>query len=291
MHLVLQAPGIRHDLIEQAAALVSANRITPLNASAMRLEDIDSSALTEIGQWATTKHVDMAPLEVIRPLHEMKILAMDMDSTLINIECIDEIADMVGKKAEVSAITEAAMRGEITDFSESLRRRVALLQGVAEADLLRVYNERLQLNTGAEKLIRTMKAAGVHVMVVSGGFTFFTEKLRARLGLDSAHANFLEVNHGRLTGRVYGDIVDGNKKAAHLQALAQTLNATPDQRIAVGDGSNDLAMLSHATYSVAYRAKPVLRDAAAFQINYAGLDAILNWFDTKEALQALRQDK
>lgn len=288
MHLVLQAPGIRHDLIEQAAALVSANRITPLNANAMRLEDIDADALAEVQAWATAKHVDIAPLDLIRPLDEMKVLAMDMDSTLINIECIDEIADMVGKKAEVSAITEAAMRGEITDFSESLRRRVALLQGVAETDLLRVYNERLQLNTGAEKLIRAIKAAGVHVMVVSGGFTFFTEKLRARLGLDSAHANFLEVDHGRLTGRVYGDIVDGNKKAAHLQALALSLNATPEQCIAVGDGSNDLAMLKHAAYSVAYRAKPVLQQAAAFRINYTGLDAILNWFDSKNATQASR---
>ncbi len=286
MHLVLQAPGIRHDLIEQAAALVSANRITPLNACAMRLEEIDQSALAELQAWARSKHVDVAALEDIRPLHDMKVLAMDMDSTLINIECIDEIADMVGKKAEVSAITEAAMRGEITDFSESLRRRVALLKGVAETDLLRVYNERLQLNVGAEKLIRTMKAAGVHVMVVSGGFTFFTEKLRARLGLDSAHANVLEVNNGKLTGQVYGDIVDGNKKAAHLRSLALSLNATREQCIAVGDGSNDLAMLSNAAYSVAYRAKPVLQQAAAFQINYAGLDAILNWFDSKDATQA-----
>jgi len=286
MHLVLQAPGIRHDLIEQAAALVSANRITPLNACAMRLEDVDETALPELQDWARTRHVDIAALQIIRPLSAMKVLAMDMDSTLINIECIDEIADMVGKKAEVSAITEAAMRGEITDFSESLRRRVALLKGVAEADLLRVYNERLRLNTGAEKLISAMKAAGVHVMVVSGGFTFFTEKLRARLGLDSAHANVLEVNNGKLTGQVYGDIVDGNKKAAHLRSLALSLNATPEQCIAVGDGSNDLAMLSNASYSVAYRAKPVLQQAAAFQINYAGLDAILNWFDSKDAIQA-----
>ena len=288
MHLVLQAPGIRHDLIEQAAALVSANRITPLNACAMRLEDIDVDALAELQTWAKAKHIDAAALDVIRPLTDMKVLAMDMDSTLINIECIDEIADMVGKKAEVSAITEAAMRGEITDFSESLRRRVALLKGVAEADLLRVYNERLQLNAGAEKLIGAMKAAGVHVMVVSGGFTFFTEKLRARLGLDSTHANVLQVNNGKLTGQVEGDIVDGQKKAEHLQALARSLNATPEQCIAVGDGSNDLTMLSHAGYSVAYRGKPVLQQAAAFRINNAGLDAILNWFDSKDAIQASR---
>ncbi len=279
MHLVLQAPGIRHDLIEQAAALVSANRITPLNACAMRLEEVDETAVAQLQDWAKTRHVDVAALQVIRPLAQMKVLAMDMDSTLINIECIDEIADMVGKKAEVSAITEAAMRGEIKDFSESLCRRVALLKGVPETDLQRVYDERLQLNTGAEKLIRTMKGAGVHVMVVSGGFTFFTEKLRTRLGLDSVHANVLQVNNGKLTGQVVGDIVDGQRKAAHLQALAASLNAMPEQCIAIGDGSNDQEMLSTATYSVAYRAKPVLQKAAAFRINHSGLDAVLNWFE------------
>ena len=279
MHLVLQAPGIRHDLIEQAAALASANRITPLNACAMRLEDIDETAVAQLQTWAKTSHVDIAALPIIRPLAQMKVLAMDMDSTLINIECIDEIAGMVGKKAEVSAITEAAMRGEIKDFSESLCRRVALLKGVAEADLQRVYDERLQLNTGAEKLIRAMKGAGVHVMVVSGGFTFFTEKLRTRLGLDSVHANVLQVNNGKLTGQVLGDIVDGQRKAAHLKALAASLHATAEQCIAMGDGSNDLDMLANAAYSVAYRAKPVLQEAAAFQINYSGLDAVLNWFE------------
>lgn len=289
MHIVLQAPGIRHDLIEQAAALASANRITPLNACAMRLEDVDETALPQLQEWAKTRHVDLAALQTIRPLGEMKVLAMDMDSTLINIECIDEIADMVGKKAEVSAITEAAMRGEIKDFSESLRRRVALLKGVAQADLQRVYDERLQLNTGAEKLIRTMQAAGVHVMVVSGGFTFFTEKLCARLGLASAHANVLQVENGKLTGQVVGDIVDGDRKAAYLKSLAASLNATPAQCIAIGDGSNDLNMLSNAAYSVAYRAKPVLQEAAAFQINYAGLDAVLNWFDSKDAAQAAQR--
>ncbi|MGO1766441.1 MAG: phosphoserine phosphatase SerB, partial [Advenella sp.] len=244
MHLVLQATGIRHDLIEQAAALASANRITPLNACAMRLEDIDETTVEQLQDWARSRHVDIAALQLIRPLAQMKVLAMDMDSTLINIECIDEIAGMVGKKAEVSAITEAAMRGEIKDFSESLCRRVALLKGVPETDLQRVYDERLQLNTGAEKLIRAMKGAGVHVMVVSGGFTFFTEKLRTRLGLDSVHANVLEVNNGKLTGQVIGDIVDGQRKAAHLQTLAASLGATTEQCIAIGDGSNDQEMLS-----------------------------------------------
>ncbi|PJX26203.1 phosphoserine phosphatase SerB [Advenella sp. S44] len=279
MHLVLQATGIRHDLIEQAAALASANRITPLNACAMRLEDIDETTVEQLQDWARSRHVDIAALQLIRPLAQMKVLAMDMDSTLINIECIDEIAGMVGKKAEVSAITEAAMRGEIKDFSESLCRRVALLKGVPETDLQRVYDERLQLNTGAEKLIRAMKGAGVHVMVVSGGFTFFTEKLRTRLGLDSVHANVLEVNNGKLTGQVIGDIVDGQRKAAHLQTLAASLGATTEQCIAIGDGSNDQEMLSNAAYSVAYRAKPVLQKAAAFRINYSGLDAVLNWFE------------
>src|SRR5690606_14459649 len=156
---------------------------------------------------------------------ECKILAMDMDSTLINIECIDEIADMAGRKAEVAAITEAAMRGEITDFAESLRRRVALLEGVAATELERVYNERLRLNAGAERLIESARAAGLKTLLVSGGFTLFTQKLQERLNLDETHANVLEIKNGLLTGKVLGSIVDAQGKADRVNDLARRLGA------------------------------------------------------------------
>ncbi|MFA7669233.1 MAG: phosphoserine phosphatase SerB, partial [Burkholderiaceae bacterium] len=176
------------------------------------------------------------------------------------------------------AITEAAMRGEIKDFSESLRRRVALLEGVPESALLEVYEQRLRLNPGAEQLISAVQKHGLKTLLVSGGFTFFTERLRERLGLDACHANVLEVVDGKLTGHVLGDIVDALGKAAHLGALAADLGAARNQIIAVGDGANDLEMMALAGYSVAYRAKPVVREQAAYALNYSALDAILNWF-------------
>lgn len=211
-------------------------------------------------------------------LADYKLIAFDMDSTLINIECVDEIADAAGRRAEVSAITEAAMRGEIKDFSESLRRRVALLRGVPESALEQVFTQRLRLNPGAEKLIETARGHGLKTLLVSGGFTFFTERLRRGLALDETHANTLEVVDGVLTGRVSGDIVDGAVKARHLRVLAQSLGATPEQIIVLGDGSNDLPMMAQAFYSVAYRAKPVVRAQARFALDVSPLDAVLNWF-------------
>ncbi|NLY64572.1 MAG: phosphoserine phosphatase SerB [Alcaligenaceae bacterium] len=277
-HLILQTAGILGNLVEHAAAIANANSIHNINSCAVRLVDVDPASREEITQWAAKNRVDTAFINHYKPLAEMKVLAMDMDSTLINIECIDEIADMAGRKQQVSAITEAAMRGEIKDFSESLRRRVALLEGVPASALEKVYEERLRLNPGAEKLVQGAKQAGLKVLLVSGGFTFFTQRLQERLGLDETHANTLEVNNGVLTGRVLGDIVDGQAKANYLQALAQKENATPEQCIAMGDGANDLIMMGHAAYSVAYRAKPVVQEQAAYSINYSGLDAVLNWF-------------
>jgi phosphoserine phosphatase len=195
-------------------------------------------------------------------LTDFKAIAFDMDSTLINIECIDEIADAVGKKAEVAAITEAAMRGEITDFKDSLRRRVALLKGVPAQALQEVYDQRLKLNPGAPELINAAKAAGLHTLLVSGGFTFFADRVRERLGMHEAHSNTLEVVGGLLTGRVLGEIVDGEAKKQHLLALCQRLGCAPSQSIAVGDGANDLPMMGVAGLSVAYHAKPKVREQA-----------------------------
>lgn len=209
------------------------------------------------------------------PLSSFKAIAFDMDSTLINIECIDEIADAVGKKAEVAAITEAAMRGEITDFKDSLRRRVALLRGVPAEALREVYDTRLKLNPGATELVAAARSAGLHTLLVSGGFTFFADRVRERLGMHEAHANTLEVDGGLLTGRVLGDIVDGEAKKNHLLALCSRLGCEPRLSIAVGDGANDLPMMGAAGLSVAFHAKPKVREKAMVAINEGGLDRLL----------------
>jgi phosphoserine phosphatase len=214
-----------------------------------------------------------------RTLSDYKLIAFDMDSTLINIECVDEIADAVGKKAEVAAITEAAMRGEITDYKESLRRRVALLQGVTEADMDGVYRDRLRLNPGAAELVKACKAVGMQVLLVSGGFTFFTDRIRDLLGIDYTRSNVLEVQQGVLTGRMvdqpWGDICDGEEKKKMLLQTCAQLGISPLDAIAVGDGANDLPMMGAAGLSVAYHAKPAVRAQATVAINEGGLDRLL----------------
>jgi len=212
-------------------------------------------------------------------LGDFKLIAFDMDSTLINIECVDEIADAAGRKAEVSAITEAAMRGEITDYKDSLRRRVALLKGVPVTALEQVYSQRLQLNPGAETLVLACQAAGLKTLLVSGGFTFFTDRIRDRLRLDAARSNVLEVEAGVLTGRMvdqpWGDICDGEEKRRTLLATCAEMGISAAQAIAMGDGANDLPMMGVAGLSVAYHAKPRVREQAMVAINEGGLDRLL----------------
>ncbi len=275
MNLVVQGEDVDSVALKNLAKLCGASAIEQITPEAFRL--LATHGSDEIARLCTEAQLDWAWVPNGRKLSDFGLFVTDMDSTLINIECIDEIADMQGLKAEVAAITEAAMRGEI-DFRESLTRRVALLAGLSEAALGEVYEQRLQLNPGAERLLRGLKAAGIHTVLVSGGFTYFTDRLKARLRFDEAHANVLEVRDGRLTGHVVGPIVDGDAKAAHLRQARERLGLRSEQVIAAGDGANDIPMLTEAGFGIAYRAKPILRDAADCRLDHVGLDGVLNLF-------------
>src|SRR5690625_993087 len=277
-NLILQSPILDPLVVEKIAALSQGSGVQNLGPTIVRVLDADISVKDKVAALCQQKRVDYAYLEKIHRLNDCKLLAMDMDSTLINIECIDEIADVAGRKAEVAKITEAAMRGEITDYKESLIKRVKLLEGVPEHALETVYNQRLSLNAGAKELVANAKRFGLYTLLVSGGFTFFTQRVKERLQIDQVHANTLEVVGGKLTGRVLGDIVDGTAKANYVKHLANQLNAAPEQMIAIGDGANDLEMMAQAYYSVAYRAKPGVQKQARLALNFSLLDAALNWF-------------
>jgi phosphoserine phosphatase len=262
--LILQAPGADQAALAQIAALAGPRSTTVIHAHALRCDDIDLTPALQktVESAAEAAGVDAAFVDAGLTLADFRLVAMDMDSTLITIECIDEIADMQGLKPQVSAITEAAMRGEL-DFSESLKRRVALLEGLPVEALGRVYEERLRLSMGAEAMLDGVRQAGLKTLLVSGGFTFFTERLKARLGLDYVHANLLEEQDGKLTGRVVGGIVDAEEKMRTVQRVCAEL------------GANDLRMMSIAGLSVAFRAKPVVRSQASVALNVTGLDGIL----------------
>jgi phosphoserine phosphatase len=276
MNLILQ--GLSTDLtaVEGIAKMAGAVRIVQINTGAFRCEGVTfpESAEEELEHACLEAELDYA-FNDGRRLSDFKLLAMDMDSTLITIECIDEIADMQGLKPQVSEITEAAMRGDI-DFGESLALRVALLKGLEASALQRVYDERLQLSPGAERLLTAVKAAGIKTLLVSGGFAYFTDRLKERLGLDMAHSNLLEIDNGKLTGKVTGCIVDAAEKRATVRLACAQFGCDPSQAIVIGDGANDLEMMGVAGLSVAFRAKPVVRKQADIALNFVGLDGILN---------------
>ena len=276
MNLVLQGLGDCQARIERIAALTAPASMTWLSERAVRCEGITfSPALRQtIEVAAQAAQLDATYSIGYHKMSEFKLVAMDMDSTLITIECIDEIADMQGLKKQVSEITEAAMRGEL-DFSASLKRRVALLEGLDASALERVYEERLQLSLGAEEMLKAVKAAGLKTLLVSGGFTFFTDRLKQRLGLDYTHANQLEIIDGRLTGKVIGGIVDAEEKKRTVERVCAELGVPPSQAIVMGDGANDLKMMGISGMSVAFRAKPVVREQANVALNFVGLDGIL----------------
>jgi len=276
MNLVLQGPGADASTLEAIAALASPARLSALSSSALRCEDVASTqdVVDAVQAAALAARVDATFIAAGRTLADFSLVAMDMDSTLITIECIDEIADMQGLKAEVSEITEAAMRGEL-DFSASLTRRVALLKGLDASALERVYEERLRLSMGAETMLAAVRAAGLKTLLVSGGFTFFTERLKARLGLDYTHANVLEIEDGRLTGRVVGGIVDAEEKMRTVARVCEELGVDTRRAIVMGDGANDLKMMGISGLSVAFRAKPVVRAQADVALNFSGLDGVL----------------
>ena len=233
--------------------------------------------VTEVVEFCASRQIDCALVPDTQRLKHFGLCVMDMDSTLINIECIDEIADMVQIKPQVAAITESAMCGEI-DFATSLRKRVSLLKGLNQIALRRVIDERLKPNPGAVEWIAACKANNIKTMVVSGGFTLFANHVKDLLGLDYAVANTLEIVDGKLTGNVLGDIVDADRKALELMKLRETLNLRFDQTIAVGDGANDLMMMKVAGVGVAYHAKPIVQSQATYAINFNGLDGVINLF-------------
>ena len=279
MKLIIQGPQAALHVAHRIADIAKANAVTQIGEHVFRCDSVQSDEETRdaVRGACVGAGVDGAFVPANLTLERFRVLVMDMDSTLITIECIDEIADMQGLKSEVAAITEAAMRGEL-DFRSSLLKRVALLEGLDASALNEVFEQRLKLSKGAKELLQAVKAAGIRTVLVSGGFTYFTERLQQSLPLDLTRANLLEVSAGKLTGRVSGDIIDAQAKRLTVEEECSALGVSTDAAIVIGDGANDLEMMSVAGLSVAYRAKPVVQQKASVALNFSGLDGLLNLF-------------
>ena len=275
MNLVVQGGGLAREALAEIELLARAGRTVDLGGNAWRIEGATRAPGVE--PWCAKHRVDCACIPDGRRLADVRLVAMDMDSTLVTIESIDEMGGLLGIREKIGAVTEQAMRGEI-DYPESLRRRVALLAGLEEQALERICEERMHLSPGAEILVQRCRALGIRTLLVSGGFSFFTAWLRERLGIDAMLSNELEIDRGRLTGRVVGGIVDGAAKAARLRAEIESIGATPAHAVAIGDGANDIPMMAAAGVSIAYRAKPIVREHATHALDYSGLDGVLNLF-------------
>jgi len=276
MDVIIQGIEIETSDLRELAKLSGASRIERITGQAFRL--VGASQQDNIPVYCLDARLDFAFVEQSVKLASFSLAAVDMDSTLVGIESIDEIADMYGIKAQVAEITTKAMCGEV-NFSEGLKRRVALLQGLDQSMLHRVYDERLKLNPGAEKMLKRLKAVGIRTMLISGGFTFFTDRLKERLGLDYAAANTLEIVNGKLTGRLVGEIVGAQGKAEALKRIRDELGLRRDQLVAIGDGANDLQMMAEAGVSIAYHAKPIVQKNATYTIDHVGLDGVINLFE------------
>jgi phosphoserine phosphatase len=277
MNLVIQGEEVETPDLKELHRIARGEAIERISDTGFRITRADPSSRDAVAAHCAQAKLDWGFVEEGRTLGDFRLMAMDMDSTLICIECIDEIADFAGRKAEVAAVTAAAMRGEI-DWPESLRRRVAALEGLEESALGRVYEERLRFNPGAEMLIAAARRCGVRTLLVSGGFTYFTDRVRDKLKLDYAYSNVLVAEGGKLTGKVTGPLVDAAGKAAHVARLKRELGIPAAQVLAIGDGANDLPMMSEAGTSIAYHAKPLVREKATYALERSGLDGVLNLF-------------
>jgi phosphoserine phosphatase len=276
MHLIIQGADIETGDLKALAKASGATGIEQISATAFRLRN--AAVAPEVAPLCERARLDFAFIPENRELAAFRLLVMDMDSTLITIETIDELADLLGLKPQVAAITEQAMRGEI-EYNESLQRRVALLKGLDEGALRRVYDERLKLSPGAEVLLAAAKRHGIKTLLVSGGFTHVTERLQPRLGLDYTYSNTLAVEGGKLTGDVVGRIVNADAKRDELLRVREVMGIQREQIIGMGDGANDLKFMAECGVSIAYHAKPIVRGQTTHAINYSGLDAALNFFN------------
>jgi len=275
MNLIAQGSVLPSGALAELAALCGAADTVALGSAAWRLSEVRQSG--EVERWCAERGLDCAWVPDGRRLADVRLVAMDMDSTLVTIESIDEMGDFLGIREKIAAVTEQAMRGEI-DYPESLRRRVALLAGLEERALERICEERMHLSPGAEILVQRCRAEGIRTLLVSGGFSFFTAWLQQRLGIDAMLSNELEIERGRLTGRVLDGIVDGAAKAARVRAEIAQLGTTREHAVAIGDGANDIPMMAVAGVSIAYRAKPIVREHATHALDHSGLEGVLNLF-------------